>query len=618
MRTFRALGLASLLGWSAAAACGGGGDGTIGLCKSDKVRVQGQCLDDISVSANGVGYLPERRKTAVFVSDSAEYEIRDAETDEVVLSGDAEGPMLAEDTFQEVYRIDFDELTTPGTYYVRTGDGQVSGEFKIGSDVLERALDAAFMGLHGQRCGEAVTVEFEDAKYTHAACHLAEADASAAGESGTKDDTGGWHDAGDYGKYVVNGAFAAAFLLKAYEHFPEYVREREFKIPEADNDVPDMLDEARVELEWILKAQVEGGGFTHKVTAITFEGNVMPSSDGQDRFFFNVTTAATADAVAILAEAARIYEEFDADFAEECLEAAEAGAEFLAENTEDIRLDQMGSITGGYGANDRSARVWAYAELWETTGEAKYLESFEATVSESEGQSEFGVSYNFDWSQAGNLGVRTYLDSEKEGRNEELVESLTRGFYDTAEGMVAAATADPYRRGFDSYYWGTNGVVLRMAFNLTAVHSMFPNTDYLDAITAQIDHVLGLNGFARSYVTGLGSNPPAGPHHRPSTADGLGLPWPGLIVGGPSGDSLQGADIPMTEDGQAIEGLNWQDDQENYYHNEIAINWNTALIYALVAAQATAADESAECVPDCLPPEAMGGASAGGAGGGTN
>jgi endoglucanase len=562
----------------------------IGFCASDEISVRGQCLKDLTVATNTVGFLPQRVKKAAYTG-SAAFEVVDADSGDVVLEGDGAGPITA-DGGVDVYSADFSSLRDAGSYYIRAA-GQKSGTFKIGVDALVAATDAAMLGLYGQRCGANVSFDYEGDRFAHGLCHQEEASMSrVGGEPETKDDTGGWHDAGDYGKYVRNGAFAVAFLLQAWEHFPDILEDWEFEMPERGGDVPDILDEARVEVEWILKTQFEDGSFSHKVTGARFEGEVRPESDTQPRYFFSTSSHSTGNAVAVLAAAARIYESYDADFAETCLEAARRGQEFLDENPQEIDSEQISGGTGTYASGgDKDERAWALVELWETTGDAAYLAGFEAQ--------EVSVLYNYDWGNADNLAVSTYLRSKREGRNPGLVELYEYNVLSTAERQAAASAADPFGRGFQSYYWGSAGVTVRMAHTLAEAHRLHSNRAYLDGMTTRIDHVLGLNQFARSFVTGVGSNPPREPHHRPSTNDSVGAPWPGLLIGGPNPD-------PLT----------WEDVQANYQQNEVAINWNTALVYALVAAQATQEDENAACVPNCLPdPPAMGGAGGGGGAG---
>lgn len=580
------------LGFTAGIATACGGDSAqVGLCGSDQVRRDGQCLDDLAVAVNGVGLLPGRTKRATFVATEGSYEIVDADSGAVVHSGTADGPQPSVENAPDVFVADFTDFDEPGRYLVRAS-GLISGTFEIGPDALAPALDAAMLGLYGQRCGESVEFEYNGKTYSHGAGHLEPALLTRVGGEGSKDDTGGWHDAGDYGKYVRNGAFSVAFLLHAYEHFPAMLDDWEFHMPEQGGETPDILDEARVELEWILKTQFEDGSFAHKVTALGFEGEVSPTADDQQRYFFSTSTSSTANAVAVLASAGRIFVEHDEDFASTCLDAAQAGQKFLDENPQEIESNQEGASTGTYGGTgDTDERAWALAELWATTKDADRLAEVEAILPG------MGVRYNFDWPDTANLAFGAYLTAESDDKSPLVVETLTRKIIESADDLAGSAELDVYGRGFDSYYWGSAGVVARMSYNLVLAHRIFPNEAYLNGITLRVDHVLGLNPFARSWVTGLGANPPQNPHHRPSVTDSVGPPWPGLLIGGANPDALS-----------------WTDAYASYQQNEIAINWNTALVYALVAAMATQDDESAACVPDCLPDEPTGMGGAGGAG----
>jgi endoglucanase len=116
------------------------------------------------------------------------------------------------------------------------------------------------------------------------------------------------------------------------------------------------------------------------------------------------------------------------------------------------------------------------------------------------------------------------------------------------------------------YYWGCNGTVARQTLNLMAAYRVAPKAEYVETALDALNHLFGRNCYGRSFVTGLGANPPLHPHDRRSGASNLGQPWPGYLVGGPN---------PRASD--------WHDVQADYRTNEIAINWNGALIYALAA-----------------------------------
>ncbi|HCD52991.1 MAG TPA: cellulase, partial [Balneolaceae bacterium] len=103
----------------------------------------------------------------------------------------------------------------------------------------------------------------------------------------------GWYDAGDYNKYVVNSGISTYTLLFAYEQFPEFFKNQDLNIPESKNDLPDILDEALWNLEWLLTMQDEDGGVYHKLTTANFEGMVMPHEATNQRYVVMKNTGAT-------------------------------------------------------------------------------------------------------------------------------------------------------------------------------------------------------------------------------------------------------------------------------------------------------------------------------------
>jgi endoglucanase len=545
-------------------------------CGTGEKRIDGECVVAPTVYLSSVGYLPNRIKIATFADDGGDaFEVRSASGDKV-LEGTASEAVMDPDTGVAVRQADFSELMEPGEYYVVVGGVGRSAPFRIDSDVFAKPLETAMLGLYGQRCGVEVEIESDVGHYHHPACHTAEASLQALGLEGTRDDTGGWHDAGDYGKYTGNGAFAVAFLLKAYEHFPEGLRGTELLIPEQGGSTPDMLDEARVELEWLQKTQLEDGSAAHKVTAKNFEGPVSPEADTQQRFFVPAGTVATADLAAVMALAARIYEPFDEDFAASCLEAAQRAYAYLQDHPDIIEPNQEGFTTGGYNdGSDRDDRQWAAAELFETTGDADVLADFDARARTHE-----SIETAFDWTRTGNLAFLTYLFSSRDGRDPGIVDAIATSLQSAGDSLVDKAATHAYGRAIGStYYWGINGVVARTSLVLAAAYRLDQDPKYLDALTLQLDHLFGRNPYGRSYVTAVGWDPPVNPHHRPSQASSKANPWPGLLVGGPHGKPF----VATAE--EVPPALTWADDATDYMHNEVAINWNTALVYALVAAQ---------------------------------
>jgi endoglucanase len=294
---------------------------------------------------------------------------------------------------------------------------------------------------------------------------------------------------------------------------------------------------------------------------------------------------ATADFVAVLAMASRHFRRYDAEYADRCLAAARRSYEFLVAHPEYQRATNDGFSTSSYdAADDSDDRLWAAAELWEATGDAKFLEEVEARLRSAAGDAEngdgdrfrrrrsrsnrtAGFDVDWDWSDVKNLGLLTYLESQREGRDEALVEAARSSLIATADEIVATARAHGYARPLGRrYYWGCNGGVARQAVVLEAATRVADKPAYREVQLDALNHLLGRNVHARSYVTGLGHSPPMHPHDRRSEGDDVAAPWPGYLVGGPH---------PRATD--------WQDAMEDYRTNETAINWNSALIYALAA-----------------------------------
>jgi endoglucanase len=309
--------------------------------------------------------------------------------------------------------------------------------------------------------------------------------------------------------------------------------------------------------------QADDGSVYHKLTTQRFGGFILPELETTNRYFTPWSSAATADFVAMMAQAARNFRPHDGSYAERCLVAARKSYAFLKANPADHAATQRGFSTGSYGTRDRDDRLWAAAELWETTGDADALNDLETRIRDTQGQ----WDANFDWGEVKNMGLLTYLFSKRGGRDEALVQRVRENLLATADGIVRTAQGHGYARPLGSrYYWGGNGGVARQTVVLQAAFRVSPKREYRDTSLDALNHLLGRNCHGRSYVTGLGHLPPMFPHDRRSGGDNVDDPWPGYLVGGPN-----------------PRAANWQDIEDDYRTNEIAINWNGALIYALAA-----------------------------------
>jgi endoglucanase len=519
------------------------------------------------IRINTLGYLPGSPKMATVIAPGgAMFNVRNAADDSVAWSSSMGTMMTDELTGEMLFHADFTEFSTTGSFYIEVPSLGRSATFTVGASVYNDLLTQSMIGMYGQRCGTEVHITQGSDTWSHGACHQHDgALLYLNGSSEVQASVGGWHDAGDYGKYTTNGAFSVGMMLAAWEQFQPVVSTLSLPIPEHGGALPDFLAEVKWELDWLLTIPSPdgSGGIPHKLTALNFEGFIMPDVDASTRYFTPVGTAATGDFVAVMAEAARIYQPYDADFAAKCLAAARLSYGFLQANTGPAVPSTPDFSTGGYGdSNDNDERLWASSELWETTGEAGFLTDFESRAAKTQSP----ITASFDWQNVGNLGMFTYLLSKRDGRSPDLVSSLQSALTTTAATLVKLATTTSYGRPM-SYYWGANGAVARTAMNLSAANALTPDARYTNAIVAGLDNLLGRNYYDRSQITMVGNNPPVHPHHRPSAADSVADPWPGLLVGG--------QDSPAKYD--------WQDTQSAPNLNEIAVNWNGALVYAAAA-----------------------------------
>lgn len=504
------------------------------------------------VRVNSVGFVPERGKRATYAGNRTRFEIRRVDDDSRVYEGEASNEIQAPDSAEVVRVADFRELTEPGEYYLRVPGLGLSPSFRIGDDVYVEPFRAAMLGFHGQRCGSAVSLSWQDVTFEHAACHL-EDEAPL-----------GWHDAGDYGKYTNNGALSLGVMLLAWEHFQEKIEAIELEIPEQGGDVPDFLDECRYQAEWLLGMQDSEGGVSDRTSASRFEPiDTMPENGYGPRPLAPVSTVATADFAAVMARTSRAFEPYDAEFAQRCRTAATDAWTYLGDHPEVIPIMSQG-FTGSYNSPSVADDLaWAAAEIWETTGDEDALAAFEADES-------LTIRKDWDWGDLQNLAFYTYLGSSRDGRDPARVETLTLSADVRANELARVSDRHAYGRSLGTtYYWGVNGTIARTVTLLIATDHLVPNDAYLDSGIYQLDHLLGRNYYGRSFVTGVGHLPPAFPHHRPSAGDGVEAPWPGLLVGGPS----QGTPI----------ATQWVDLTNDFRSNETAINWNAALVYALAA-----------------------------------
>lgn len=181
---------------------------------------------DSRIRLNTVGFLPGHSKRASVAARFQEFRVvENGGRSRVVLRGRGSGPLHNEDTNEDLYVADFSALKRPGLYRLEVEGVGSSKPFRIARDVYDAPFRAAVGAMYLWRCGSAVSASYNGITYAHAACHTEDAWLDfVGGGHARRDASGGWHDAGDYNKYVVNAGVTVGVMLLAWGQFGASIR----------------------------------------------------------------------------------------------------------------------------------------------------------------------------------------------------------------------------------------------------------------------------------------------------------------------------------------------------------------------------------------------------------
>lgn len=553
------------------------------------------------IAVNQTGYFTDMTKRAVYaraqaVSDSPTFVVKDADTGEVAFDGvTAEG---VKDSASEdvVYAIDFTGFNTPGTYILSV-DGIDSAPFKIVNEIYSDLKRDALRYFYLSRSGIAIEPEFAGETYARPAGHVSDGDVAcwsgeAAGKTFDPCDyrvsaAGGWYDAGDFGKYVVNGGIATWTLLNWYERAPNSFPDGSLNIPESGNGVPDILDEARWEMEWILSMQVpEGqelaGMAHHKLHALNWDGlpalppeNVDNTNPQTGRMVMPPSTAATLNLAATAAQCARIWREFDAEFADRCLAAAKSAFDAAQAHPSMLYGNIPGNGGGNYDDQNLSDEFyWAAAELYITTGEAVY---HDVLADSSQFRSFPGGMW---WGGTGALGTISLLTTAN-GLEDADLARLRDQIVGAADGYLTVINSEGYGVPLraNDYVWGSSSSVLNSAILMALAHDFTGEAAYLEGVVRSMDYLLGHNPNDVSFISGYGTRAMLNPHHRfwANIPPNFPPPPPGVVSGGTNASPSDQRAIDSI--GALPPARRYIDHVDSYSTNEVAINWNAPLVW---------------------------------------
>lgn len=640
------------------------------------------CLDEVSLKTGGgvavyepdtgprvrvnqVGYLPDGPKRATLVSDATDpvpWELRDA-SGAVVAEGESTPAGLDPSAGLNVHTIDFSDVEATGSGLTLTADGETSYPFAIDAGIYDRLRADAPGIFYTQRSGmEIVPVEVDGellkSEYARPAGHASTpesgdvnkgdvdipclppsgvvdasgnpaagaddhygADGFACPEGYTVDASRGWYDAGDMGKYVVNGGISVYQLLATYERTLTADRvtagalaDSTLVVPERGNGTADILDEVRWELDFMLGMQVPdgttmtidgeqldaGGLVHHKVTDVSWTGlNLLPSEDAMPRYVHRPSTAATLNLAAAAAQAARLFEDVDPAYADTLLAAARRAWDAAAAHPAIFAPNSNNLPNPGGGPYDDTQlddeRYWAAAELFLTTGDAQYRDAVLTSAFHVGGaQADIWQPTGFGWqftAAAGRLDLAT-VPSDLPGRDD-VVASVVEG----ADRYVAVQQAQPFGQAYgpDRYSWGSNHQVVNNAVVIATAYDLTGDEKYRTSALESFDYLLGRNAINNSYVTGYGTHFSQHMHNRwMASADRLPPHPDGMLAGGANSEIQD----PVAQ--KDLQGCAPQfcyiDDVESWSTNEMTINWNAPLAWF-----ASWADDMSQAAPEPEP-----------------
>lgn len=527
-----------------------------------------------NVFVDQCGYLPQMKKQITVRSEKPVSFTVHSSDGKGVFTGKADQKVSSLSTGETNYIGDFSAVTDAGCYYITAEGLGESDYFSVGKDAFADVFQKSMAFFYFQRCGHDLP-KSAAGMYAHKACHTQIGHVYGSAE--TKDVTGGWHDAGDYGRYVGPGAMAVAQLLYAFERNETLCGG--YRSPETNSgELPDYLAELKYELDWMMKMQREDGALYHKATCRQFCSFIMPENETDEMALSPVSVTATGDFAAVCALAVRFYQPYDAEYAAK-LEAVSRKAYDAMKNMElpGGFKNPAGITTGEYGDPcDTDERYWAAAELYKSFGDECYRADFEAIAHKK-------IYQGYGWSDMGSYGNLAYLSTDRPV-NQALKESITQAMLTLADKLLRIAQSDGYGVSLTEkqYVWGSNLAVANNGLHLYDAYQLTGESKYLDAAAAQLHYLLGRNSLGLCFVTGCGTNAVKHPHHRPSGF--LGKALPGMLSGGPCswiGDETMKdlfADKPAPAPAKCFADM-----MGSYSTNEVTIYWNSAFLQLLAS-----------------------------------
>lgn len=551
------------------------------------------------IKLNQLGYYPNAQKVAVVTGEvmADKFYITSTNCRDTFYTGILGNEKQSAYSSTKTRIADFSPVIKTGSYVVSIPGVGHSYVFEIGNNVFTQLAVSTLKGYYYQRASMPLEEKYagkwhrsaghpDNTVYIHSSAATKERP-----EGTIIASPGGWYDAGDYNKYIVNSGITMGTILSAYEDFPVYFKQLKTNIPESDDAVPDILNEAIYNLRWMLTMQdPNDGGVYNKCTNASFDGMVMPGITTAPRYVVQKGTAATLDFAAVTAQAGRILNQYDKQFpglSDSCVKASQKAWAWALLNPSMVynqglmnQTHKPQVVTGGYGdRNFNDEWFWAAAELYLTTKDNAVYEVVRQHMKDT---------INLpSWGSVEMLGYYSLLRFQKQlpvsvkdsiAKMKARILSIANLYIENTSKNAFGTVMGQSAKDFN---WGGNSNAANQGILLVNAYLLTGDKKYIDFAITNLDYLLGRNATGYCFVTGIGSKPPMFPHHRQSTADGITEPVPGLLVGGPNAAMQDKCKYEFIEAETA-----YTDTDCSYASNEIAINWNAPIVYLANAIEA--------------------------------
>ena len=469
---------------------------------------------------------------------------------------------------------DFSSLVTEGKYLLKINN-EYSYPFIISENVYSDILKISIRSYFLNRASIDIESDF-GSQYSREMGHPDSTvfiHESAASENRPAESTissqGGWYDAGDYNKYIVNSSITVYTLLRTYEEHTVLFDTLNLNIPESNDSKADLINEIEYNINWMLTMQdPNDGGVYHKLTTKNFSPFIKPSLANEKRYVVQKSTSATLDFAATMAYYSRLIQ--DSIYSAEIFSKAQQAFSWAEKNPSKLYIQPNDITTGTYeDTNLEDEFFWAATELYLASDQNQQYLDYIKNVYISEIPS---------WQSVKTLGIISLANSETK-----FSKKCRKEIYYWANKLHKFASHQPLKQslgvnGDGDYNWGSNSNIANHNLLLIQAYNLSRKKKYLATIQNNLNYLLGNNANGICFVTGFGSKSPLNPHHRPSATDGIKEPYPGFLVGGPNKDKQDADHVNYKYTKPA---LCYEDQEESYASNEIAINWTAPFIYSI-------------------------------------